>query len=813
MINKGLYQAPRGIEEEVDSMEPDIQVEIENPDSVTISADGLEITMVPDETQGEDFAANLAELLDDDVLGMVSTELLDLYSSDFNSRSDWEKTYKEGLDVLGLKIEERSEPWDGACGVTHPLLAEAVVRFQSETIMETFPASGPVKTKIIGKVNKQTEEVAGRVKDDMNHWTTDKMPDYRSEHERLLWSLPIAGCAFKKVYFDPTNDRPVASFVPAEDFIISYGATDLESAARYAHRMKKTKNEIRKLQVSGFYRDVELGDPIADIDDIQKAKDDTTGISSGSDDRYTILEYHVDLDLPGYEDTDDEGNETGIELPYVVHIEKGTGIILAIYRNWREDDTSKRKRVHFTKYSYVPGFGFYDFGLIHLVGGFAKGATSLLRQLVDAGTLSNLPGGLKARGLRIKGDDTPIAPGEFRDVDVPSGSIRDNIMPLPYNEPSMVLHRLLEQIVAEGRRFAAVADVNVADMQPNAPVGSTLAILERTLKTMSAIQARVHAAMKCEFRILKEIIRDHTPATYSYDVDADFGSMVKQADYDLVEVIPVSDPNATTLSQRIAQYQAALQLAQTAPEMYDMPALHRQMLEVLGIRNADKILPDPDNVAPMDPVSENMAIVTGKPVKAFIYQDHEAHIATHMAFAQDPKVQQMLQQLPNAQAITAAGAAHLSEHLAFAYRRQLEEQLGVPLPSPEERLPEDVEVDISRLVAEAADKLLRKNTAEAEQERIEQQQQDPVLQLQIKDVEIKQAEVQRKAQKDQLDHQLEVARLQLEREKLASNEKVEGTKIGAKLATENLRTETQQKVEGFKKGADIAKQQIERGAQ
>lgn len=811
MIDKGLYQAPEGLESLVG--ESDIEIEIENPEVVSIRADGMEIDITPGEGGPEEFGANLAEHLDDEVLAQISGELMDMYDADIAARKEWEETYQEGLDLLGLKIEERTEPWDGACGVSHPILAEAVVKFQSETITETFPASGPVKTKIIGRVTREKEEAAERVRDDMNYYLTEVMSDYRPEHERLLWNLPIAGCALKKVYYDPMLNRPVALFIPAEDFVVPYGATDLNSAPRYAHRMKKTRNEVRKLQVSGFYRDVTLGEPSQEVDEIRRRKDEHSGMDAARDDRYTIIEYHVDLDIPGFEDTDNEGEMTGIEVPYVVHIEKGTGAVLAIYRNWVEGDTDKKKRVHFSKYSYIPGFGFYDFGLIHLVGGFAKGATSLLRQLVDAGTLSNLPGGLKSRGLRIKGDDTPIAPGEYRDVDVPSGSIRDNIMPLPYKEPSMVLYQLLENIVGEGRRFAAVADINVADLQPNAPVGSTLAVLERTLKTMSAIQARVHAAMKGEFKLIKDIVADHAPEDYAYDADAEDGRKAKRMDYAIVDIIPVSDPNASTMSQRIAQYQAVLQLAQAAPQIYDLPVLHRQMVEALGVRNADKLVPNKDDIKPMDPVSENMAVLKGQPVKAFIYQDHEAHIAAHMAFGQDPKIQRLMQMDPGGQAKLAAGIAHIMEHTAFLYRKQIEEQLGVPLPAPDEKLPETIEVDVSRLVAQAGQKLLQKNQAEVQQQQAEQQMQDPVIQMQMQELQLKAQELQIKAQKDQMDAAIRQEQLQIERERLASQEKTTALGVIGKLSAEEMKINADQYSQVFDTGVKVVEGMLKPGVQ
>lgn len=797
MIEKAMYPGLLRTADPVEQDDIEIEIAEEGPDGLEV-----DLTDLMDDTPVE-FGANLAEHLEDDILNTISDDLLEFYEDDIASRKDWEQTYQDGLDLLGLKIEERTEPWEGACGVSHPLLAEAVVKFQAETIMETFPASGPVKTKIIGKITREKEESAERVRDDMNWRLTEEMTDYRAEHERMLWNLPIAGSAFKKTYYDASNERPVSLFIPAEDIVAPYGATNLESAPRYAHRMKKTKNEFRKLVVSGFYRDIELGDPMADTDEISKRKDEATGMDSTRDDRYTFIEYHIDLDIKGYEDVDVDGEFTGIEIPYVVHMDKATGKIAAIYRNWKEDDTEKRKRIHFVKYSYIPGFGFYDFGLIHLVGGFAKGATSLLRQLVDAGTLSNLPGGLKTKGLRLKGDETPISPGEFRDVDVPSGAIRDNIMLLPYKEPSVVLVQLLQNIVDEGRRFAAVADINVADMQPNSPVGTTLAILERTLKTMSAIQARVHASMKSEFKIIKEIVKDYAPDDYAYEADAPNGSKAKRADYEVIDIIPVSDPNATTMSQRIAMYQATHQLSLTAPQVYDLPFLHRQMVEGLGVKNADKIVPNKDDIKPMDPVTENMALLKGEPIKAFMYQDHEAHLSVHMAFAQDPKLQQMMQNDPSAQGKLAAAMAHNAEHIAFAYRAQIEKQLGVPLPHPDEKLPEEVEVALSRLVAEAGQKLLQQNTAEIQAQQAKQAQEDPVLQMQQKELAIKEQDLQRKIVEDQKDNEIAQAKLQLERDRMESQEKVEGVRIGSKIEGDKAKLQSVEKLEGFRAGTNL----------
>lgn len=765
-VEKALYGAPQGLNGSAIAEEA-LEIEIVDPESVTISTGDMEMTIMPGEEDELEFGANLAEELEDDVLGEIADTLLEAYDTDLDSRADWENTLKDGLELLGLKIEDRNEPWEGAFGVYHPLLAEAVVKFQSETIVETFPPQGPVKTLILGEETREKTDSAKRVKEDMNYQLVCKMTDYRSEHERLLWNLPIAGSAFKKTYFDPALDRAVSQFVPAEDFVVSYGASDLVSAQRYTHKMKKARNEVRKMQVSGFYRDVELGDPVADRDDIADSKDSLGGYTSDSDDRYTLLEVHCELDLEGFEDTDKEGDETGIELPYIVTIDKGSNTVLSIYRNWREEDEKKLKRIHFSHYTYIPGFGFYGFGLIHLVGGFAKGATSILRQLVDAGTLSNLPGGFRTRGLRIKGGDMPIAPGEFRDVDVPVGTIRDNIMPLPFKEPSIVLYQLLENIVAEGRRFAAVSDVNVADMQPNAPVGSTLAVLERTLKTMTAIQARVHAAMKHELYLLMTIMRDNAPAEYEYDAHGKEGAQARANDYSMVEVIPVSDPNASTMSQRIAQYQSALQLAQSAPQLYNLPLLHRQMIETLGIKNAEKLVPIEDDHVPMDPVSENIAALTGKPLKAFIHQDHEAHIAAHMAFGQDPKVQQMLEmQGPAGAAVLAAGMAHLNEHLAFNYRSQIEQQLGVALPAPDQPLPNETEVQLSKLIAEAGGRVLGINTQEIQAKQAQQRAQDPVVQMQVQEMQLQQGELQRKMKKDEMDHQIDSTKLQIEAAKI-----------------------------------------------
>jgi hypothetical protein len=786
-IDKALNQAPLGLSEMVEDMEPAIEIEIEDPESISIKAGDLEIE-IEKEDMDDEFNENLAENLDDDVLAELAGDLLGEYQSDVDSRKDWVQTYVDGLELLGLKIEERTEPWPGACGVYHPLLSEAIVKFQSETIMETFPAAGPVKTSILGQETQERIEAAQRVKEDMNYQLTEVMVEYRPEHERMLWGLGLSGNAFKKVYFDPNLDRQVSLFVPAEDIVVPYGASSLETSERVTHVMRKTKNELRKLQVMGFYKDVELDDPTDTLDEIEKKIAEQMGFKASQDDRYKLLEMHVYLDLPGYEDKDEKGKETGIALPYVVTIEKGTETVLAIRRNYHADDPNKQKRDHFVHYGYVPGFGFYCFGLIHLIGAFAKSGTSILRQLVDAGVLSNLPGGFKTKGLRVKGDDTPIAPAEFRDVDVASGTIKDNIMTLPYKEPSQVLYTLLGTIVDEGRRFASAADLKVSDMSAQSPVGTTLAILERTLKVMSAVQARVHYAMKQEFKLLKNIIRDYTPEDYEYD-PVEGPPRAKRSDYDMVEVLPVSDPNSATMSQKVVQYQAALQLAQSAPQLYDLPLLHRQMLEVLGIRNASKLVPIEDDLKPTDPVSENMDALNEKPLKAFIYQDHAAHITVHMSMLQDPVTAQILGQNPKAQSISAAFMAHIMEHFAFQYRKNIEEKLGVPYPDPNEEMPEDMEVEISRLAAAGAQKLLQANQAMMAQQQAQQAAQDPVVQMQQQELQIKAAEVQRKTQKDQIDAQMRMAQIETERQRIATQTEVEGAKLGAQIAKDKTQKE------------------------
>jgi hypothetical protein len=816
-IDKAVNQAPLGFEEEMmrqgmlaGANEPEIEIEIEDPERVSIEAGGMEITLVPDETGSDEFNQNLAEVLDEEFLQGMAEDLVSEYEEDVSSRKDWIQTYVDGLELLGLKLEDRTEPWPGACGVYHPLLAEAVVKFQSETIMETFPAQGPVKTQIIGKETPEKIEASTRVKADMNYQLTEVMVEYRPEHERLLWGLALAGNAFKKVYFDPNLGRQTAMYIPAEDLVVPYGAPDLETAERVTHVMRKTPNQIRKLQVDGFYRDADLGDPVDTFDEVEKKIAEKMGFRAETDDRHKLLEMHVNLDLPGFEDKDEDGKETGIALPYVVTIDKHTRTVLAVRRNWKESDKLQRKRQHFVHYGYIPGFGFYCLGLIHLIGAFAKSGTSLIRQLVDAGTLSNLPGGFKTKGLRVKGDDTPIAPAEFRDVDVASGTIKDNIMTLPYKEPSQVLYSLLGTIVEEGRRFASAADLKVSDMSAQSPVGTTLAILERTLKVMSAVQARIHYSMRQEFRLLKAIIRDYTPESYEYEPE-DGEPHAKRSDYDLVEVIPVSDPNAATMSQKVVQYQAVLQLAQTAPLIYDMPVLHRQMLEVLGIKNASKLVPMPEDQKPRDPVSENMSILNNKPVKAFIYQDHQAHIAVHLAAAQDPKIAQLVGQSPNAGMIQAALAAHVQEHLAFEYRRQLEEQIGVQLPAPDEDMDEELEVQISRLAAAGAQKLLAKNQAEQAQQQAEQAAQDPVVQMQQQELQIKAQEVQIKSQKMAIDAAAKVDQIAVERERIAAQERIAGLQVGAKIATDNAKTTIKRQMDGLRLGLDAARELAQEG--
>lgn len=812
----------RAIEPFSQEGEESLEIIIENPDSVSIMDDdgGMTFDFDPETSTVISHGDNLAEHMDETDLMVLGSELVGHFESDRLSRKDWEDSYVRGLDLLGLKFEDRSTPWDGACGVFHPMLSEAVIRFQAQTIQEIYPASGPVKTAIVGKIDADKTKQAHRVQDYLNYLITQRMAEYRTETEKMLFSLPIAGSAFRKVYYDPSMGRPCAMFVPAEDFVVSYGASDLTTCERATHIMKRTPNEIRKLQVAGFYKDIELPASTPDMSEIQQKYDRLTGDADiEHDSRHTLLEMHVDLDLKGFEDKD------GIALPYVVTIDKSSREVLSIRRNWLEDDETKTRREHYVHYQYLPGLGFYGFGLVHMIGGLSKSATSLLRQLVDAGTLANLPGGLKSRGLRIKGDDSPIMPGEFRDVDVPSGAIRDNITFLPYKEPSNVLYQLLGDIVQEGRRFASAADVKAADINGEAPVGTTLAVLEREMKVMSAVQARIHASMTKELGILSEIVRDYGPEMYPYDPSA--GPIVREDFDDRIDIIPVSDPNAGTMAQRIMQYQAALQLAAQAPQMYDLPMLHRQMLEVLGIQDADKVVPTEDDVKPTDPVTENMNLINGEPVKAFMYQDHEAHIQVHTSLLQNPKIAELMGQHPNAQAAQAAMAAHIAEHVAFGYRAKIEQELGVEMPGPEEPLPEDIELRLSRLVAPAAAQLTGKAQQEQQAQEQAAQQEDPIVQMQQRELQIKEQSAMAKAQADQKELQIkeqaavmkaqqEMAKIQadleksrnntfLQTQKLEHQERIESARIASRMTTEQAREESKKEIEGFKAGFNLVK--------
>jgi hypothetical protein len=818
-IDKGLYAAPVGLADLAPA--PDIEIEIENPDEVNIDMDGIEINLRPEKETAEEFDANLAEFMDDSELQSLGMDLVEDFGKDTQDRRDWIQTYVDGLKLLGLKYEDRTEPWQGACGVFHPMLTESVVRFQSEAMMETFPAMGPVKTQIVGAVDVLREEAAARVREDMNYQLTEVMVEYRPEHEKMLWNLPITGSAFKKIYFDPSKGRQAAVFIPAEDIVVPYGASNLESAERVTHVMRKTENEMTKLMEAGFYMDVELGEPSYELDDVEKQKAEEMGLSALQDDRYRVLEMHVDLDLSGFEHTDKKGRLTGIALPYVVTIEKGTRKVLAIRRNWYEGDKLHTKRQHFVHYQYIPGFGFYGYGLIHLIGGYAKSATMLIRQLVDAGTLSNLPGGLKSRGLRVKGDDTPIQPGEFRDVDVPSGSIRDNILPLPYKEPSQVLFALFQNIVTEGRQFASSGDMNVSDMSSQAPVGTTLALLERTLKVMTAVQARLHYTMKQEFKLLKIIIADYTPEEYDYEPE-DAGRRAKKADYDSVDVIPVSDPNAATMAQKIVQYQAVLQLSQQAPQLYDLPLLHRQMIEVLGIKNASKLVPTEDDAVPTDPVQENQNLLTMKPVKAFVEQNHEAHIQAHMAAIQNPKIQQMMQMNPMAQQIMAAAMAHINEHMAFEYRKQIEMALGTALPSKEQnkQMSPEMADQVALMVAQASAQITQRDQQQAQQQQAQQQMQDPIVQMQMQELQIKMEELKLKQQKQTIEAATKADQLRIEESRIAAQKEIAAMQVAASAAAAKDKLKQSQESEGARLGVDIAKhraqiavQQAQRAAQ
>jgi len=788
-VDKALYELPQGLA----AIEaPDIEIELapEGEMDVEVLAD-------------EDFGENLAEIISERVLATLGSELIDSFEDDVDSRKDWIQTYVDGLELLGLKIEERSEPWEGACGVYHPILAEAVVKFQAETIMETFPASGPVRTQIIGKETPEKKDAAQRVEDDMNYEITDVMQEYRPEHERMLWGMGLSGNGFKKVYEDQQLGRQVSMYVPADDLVVPYGASNLETAERITHVMRKTENEMRKLQVSGFYRDVDLGDPINTLDEIEKKIAEKLGFKASTDDRFKVLEMHVDLDLEGFEHTDEDGEPTGIALPYVVTIEKNTATILSIRRNWKEEDEKHQKRQHFVHYGYIPGFGFYCFGIVHLLGAFAKSGTSILRQLVDAGSLANLPGGFKTRGLRVKGDDTPIAPGEFRDVDVPSGAMKDNIMPLPYKEPSQTLITLLNQIIEDGRRFASAGDLKVSDMSSQSPVGTTLAILERTLKVMSAIQARIHYSMKQEFKLLKEIIENNAPADYDYQPETG-NKKARKRDYAMVNVIPVSDPNAATMSQKVVQYQAVLQLAQTAPQLYNLPFLHRQMLGVIGIKNAAKLVPLPEDEKPCDPVTENMNVLKSKPLKAFMYQDHEAHIKVHMAAMQDPKIKQVIGQNPQAPMMMQAMQAHITEHVGMEYRRQMQQQMGIEIPyseDGEENMSPEMEMKIARMAVPVAQQLLNQNQTAMAAQQAQQAQNDPIVQMQMQELKLKQQEVQLKQQKMVMDASAKADQIEIEKARIMAQKEIAGMQVGAKTAKDKADLEAKQQLEGLRIGA------------
>ena len=791
-IDKALYELPQGLAQ-IDA--PEIEIEI-MPD---MEEDILEIST-------EDFHENLAEIIPDSVLATLGSELVDDFTGDVDSRKDWIQTYVDGLELLGLKIEERSEPWEGACGVYHPILAEAVVKFQAETIMETFPASGPVRTQIIGKETPEKKDSATRVEEDMNYEIMDVMTEFRPEHERMLWGMGLSGNGFKKVYEDGQLGRQVSMYVPADDLVVPYGASNLQTAERITHVMRKTENEMRKLQVSGFYRDVDLGDPVNTLDEVEKKIAEKLGFRATTDDRFKILEMHVDLDLEGHEHTDESGEPTGIALPYVVSIEKNTGTVLSIRRNWREGDKKHEKRQHFVHYGYIPGFGFYCFGIVHLLGAFAKSGTSILRQLVDAGSLANLPGGFKTRGLRVKGDDTPIAPGEFRDVDVPSGAMKDNIMPLPYKEPSQTLITLLNQIIEDGRRFASAGDLKVSDMSANSPVGTTLAILERTLKVMSAIQARIHYSMKQEFKLLKEIIASNAPEEYSYQPQ-EGSRKAKKSDYDAVNIIPVSDPNAATMSQKVVQYQAVLQLSQTAPQLYNLPFLHRQMLSVIGIKNAQKLVPLPEDDKPCDPITENMNVLKNKPLRAFSYQDHEAHIKIHMAAMNDPKIKMVIGQNPQASMMLQAMQAHITEHVGMEYKRQMEEAMGIQIPynddNDENHMSREMEMQISRMAVPVAQQLLNQNKTEIAAQQAQQAAQDPVIQMQMKELQLKAQEIGIKEKKMAMDAAAKADQLEIEKQRIAAQKEIAGMQVGAKTAKDKADMESKERMEGLRIGAQV----------
>jgi len=807
-IDKAMYQAPAGLPS-LDN--PDVEIEIVDPEEVDIKIGDMEVHMGGEDT--EDFDANLAEYIPESILLQIGSELLDDYQTDIDSRKDWIQTYVDGLELLGLKIEERTEPWEGACGVYHPVLAEAVIKFQSETIMETFPAAGPVKGEIVGKETQEKKDACERVVEDMNHELVDVMQEYRPEHERMLWGVGLSGNGFKKIYVDPRLDRQVSMYIPAEDLVVPYGSANLETAERITHVMRKTENEVKRLQYEGFYRDVNLGTPDNTLDEIEKKIAEKLGFRATTDDRHKILEIHVNLDIPGFEHIDKDGEPTGIALPYVVTIDKSSSTVLAVRRNWKENDKTHQKRQHFVHYGYIPGFGFYHFGLIHLIGAFAKSGTSILRQLVDAGSLANLPGGFKTRGLRVKGDDTPIAPGEFRDVDVPSGTMKDNIMPLPYKEPSQTLIVLLNQIVEEGRRFASSGDLKASDMSSQSPVGTTLAILERTLKVMSAIQARIHYSMKQEFRLLKNIIAEYAPADYDYEPFTGTRK-ARKSDYEMVNIIPVSDPNAATMSQKVVQYQAVLQLSQTAPQLYNLPYLHRQMLEVIGIKNLEKLVPLPEDQSPVDPVTENVNALKNKPLKAFLHQDHQAHIQIHLSALNDPKIKQVIGQNPQAPMMMQALQAHITEHVGMEYMRQMQLSMGINIPysdndDNEIKLTPEQEMMITRLAVPAAQNLLQQNQTAMAAQQAQQAAQDPIVQMQMKELQLKAQEIDIKQKKMQMDAAAKADQLEIEKQRIAAQKEIAGMQVGAKIKTDKEKLKASQQLEGMKLGHQIGNAQAQ----
>lgn len=805
-MDSGLYAPPTGIPQAAEQ-ETAYEIEVVDPEAVS-EEEALLLASFSDEAQAEEdtgFSDNLVEQLDEPTIAILASELTHDIDNDRNSRADWEKLYIDGIKLLGLKREPRTSPWPGASDVNHPMITEAMVRFQSEMITETFPAAGPTKAKIIGKETPKKKEASERVITDMNYMLTERMPEFRGEHERLLFGLPGCGAGFKKVYYDPSKGRPVSEYVQAGDVLLPYGVSGARASHRVTHVMRKTENEIRRLQYTGFYRDVELTLPVKNIDEIRQAMDEEIGMNDLNDEFYTLYECCVDLDLKGFEDTDEDG-PTGVALPYVVTLIRDTNIVLSVRRNWKEDDALKQRRQHFVQYDYIPGFGPYGFGLFHLIGSFANSATGTMRQLMDAGTLSNLPGGLKSRGLRIKGEDQPIEPGEFRDVDIGGGTIKDNILPLPYKEPSQTLFNLLQMIIEEGRRFASTADMQVSDMSAQAPVGTVLALIERQLKVLTAVQGRTHNSLTQELKLIKQLVVENISDDPEYDYEPETGSPpARREDYAMVDVVPVSDPNASTLAQRVVQYQAVIQLAQMAPQIYDLPQLHRGMLDVLGIKNADKLVALPDDLRPVDPVSENMAVLKAKPVKAFLHQDHESHIRVHMSAMQDPIIMKLLGQNPQAPMLMAAMQAHVAEHVGYAYRQKIEQQLGMPMPAEGEKLSPELEVALSGMMAQAAQQVLMQSQQKAAAEQAAQQAKDPVLQMQQKELEIKAKTVEIADTKMKLDAAAKADELALAREKMEKELELKGAQLGVDVEKSRTDLAAKQMAEGTRIGAQIAR--------